>query len=242
MEFEKIILEQVDSTNEFVKRLENELSVDSNKSVVVLANHQTNGKGAGNNIWESNRNENLLFTIAIKPDIEAVNQFLISKIVSLALIDFFSGFGLKAKIKWPNDILIDRKKIAGILIENSVLGDKLSFSAIGIGININQKFFSQNLKATSLLLETNEEHNIQMLFSEFLSKFVFWYNQRKEVAIIDNVYFANLIGIEHFYEYKYGNDYFDAKIDEIDSFGRLVLIDKNNEKFVFGFKQVEMIY
>lgn len=242
MEFEKIYLEQVDSTNEFVKRLENEISIDTSKGIVVCAAHQTKGKGAGSNVWESNTKENLLFTIALKPDIDAVNQFLLSKIVSLALIDFFSTYGLNAKIKWPNDILIDRKKIAGILIENSVLGDKISFCAIGIGININQKIFSLNPKATSLATETNQNYDLKILLDKFLAKFEFWYNQKNNVSIIDNVYFAKLFGIDQFFEYKYQTDYFDAKIDDIDNFGRLVLIDRNNKKFVFGFKQVEMIY
>jgi len=242
MNFEKIYLEEVDSTNEFVKRLENQLSIDYNTSKVFFAGYQTKGKGAGENEWESNKNENLLFTIALKTSIDASNQFLLSKIVSLALIDLLASYNLKAKIKWPNDILIDRKKIAGILIENSVIGDKLSFSAIGIGLNINQKIFSTKIKATSLALELKENFDIIKVLDDYLTKFNFWYSQISENEIIDNIYFSNLIGIDQFFEYKYGNDYFDAIIEKIDSFGRLVLVDRDNQKFVFGFKQVEMIY
>ena len=116
-------------------------------------------KGQRGNKWESADKENLTFSILVKPtQLRANNQFVISQIASLAVVEYLRTKGVEAKIKWPNDIYVGDKKICGMLIENFLSGDKLSESIIGIGLNINQKLFSKDIpNPTSLILETSSE-------------------------------------------------------------------------------------
>ena len=137
----KIIwLNEVDSTNEEAKR---HISVIDNLSVLTALS-QTAGRGQRGNSWLSAPGENLTFSIVLKhePKVKAYDQFVISEIVSLSVVDFLSSYGISARIKWPNDIYVGDRKISGILIEHSVTGDSLSSSVVGIGLNINQRNFN----------------------------------------------------------------------------------------------------
>ena len=168
-------LDSVDSTNNYVAK-----SIDSGnltEGSVIMANFQLNGKGRNRNSWQSNKNENLLMSFFIRPPhISAAVQFRIQKWVSSALCAWLNKKGIHAQIKLPNDIFVGPKKIAGILIENRWKGNGLKQSIVGIGVNLNQKIWDQemNHKATSLILETNNQNEpldcVQQL-SSFLSHF-----------------------------------------------------------------------
>ena len=82
---------------------------------MVTANYQSDGNGQRGKTWESNINENLLLSVVIEPRISISKQFEISKTVSLSICDLLTDLGLNPKIKWPNDILVSKQKIAGIL-------------------------------------------------------------------------------------------------------------------------------
>ena len=127
------------------------------EGLVVTANFQTSGNGQRGKSWESSIGDNLLISIVIEPNILTKNQFLLSKCVALALYDLLTLYTDDVSIKWPNDILINDKKIAGILIQNKVKSDKISHSVIGIGLNINQMVFKDYLpKATSILSDSSK--------------------------------------------------------------------------------------
>ena len=117
-----IYLKEVESTNNYANKLI--LSDTAEDGTVVLAQHQTGGKGQLGNSWESEAGKNLLMSIIWFPRfLPAGQQFLISKVVSLAITDFLQNEIQNSTIKWPNDIYIDNRKLAGILIENSVKGN-----------------------------------------------------------------------------------------------------------------------
>jgi BirA family biotin operon repressor/biotin-[acetyl-CoA-carboxylase] ligase len=106
---------------------------------------QSAGRGQPGNAWESEEDKNLLLSIIVYPGTVAPpDQFIISMSVSLAISDFLTLHGIKSTIKWPNDIYVDDRKIAGILIENSVRGSSIENSIIGIGLNVNQQRFRGN--------------------------------------------------------------------------------------------------
>ena len=133
-----ISLEEVDSTNRYLKDY---LLKDNNtiEGLVVVATNQHSGRGQKGNTWQSEQGKNLTFSIFIKPNIQVQAQFLISKAISLGIVDFLNDVGLsELKIKWPNDIFCKDKKIARILIENTLKGNNVSNSIIGIGLNVNQ--------------------------------------------------------------------------------------------------------
>jgi len=117
---------------------------DLNEGYVIRTDYQTSGRGQIGNTWESKSGKNLL----------AEDQFLVSKIICLSLVELLNEYDLeKVRIKWPNDIYVGDKKIAGILIQNMLQGKQIKASIIGIGLNVNQEFFeSEAPNPTSLKL------------------------------------------------------------------------------------------
>lgn len=150
-----------DSTNlDAFRNRENALDM-----TVWASEYQSAGKGQRGNKWESHAGENLTFSILFKPQhFAATRQHLISMIGALGVTDFLSDQGVNATIKWPNDIYVEDKKICGMLIENSLSGDKLSYSICGIGLNINQTLFPPELpNPTSLSLELAKRGGTDLL-------------------------------------------------------------------------------
>ena len=171
-------LKSVDSTNSEAKR---NISDIDNLSV-LSALSQSEGRGQKGNKWSSVPGENLTFSIVLKFGeqtagelrlaVTAREQFVLTEITSLSIVEFLSRHGIKAKIKWPNDIYVGDKKICGVLIENSLRGKNLSSSIIGIGLNVNQRNFDVNLpNPTSMILETGIEEDIRSCLEEFMDIF-----------------------------------------------------------------------
>lgn len=142
----------LDSTNSQARREAGE----SGEGCVWIADFQTAGRGQRGNSWESRKGENLTFSILFKPEfLPPHKQFLISQVCAVGTYRYLTEKGMPARIKWPNDIYIGNKKICGMLIENSISGDKLSVSIAGIGLNLNQTHFASDApNPTSLLMET----------------------------------------------------------------------------------------
>ncbi|MDE7409349.1 MAG: biotin--[acetyl-CoA-carboxylase] ligase, partial [Muribaculaceae bacterium] len=112
-------LDEVDSTNVYIMRNVAELEAP----VMVTAYRQTAGQGQRGNSWEAEPGKNLTFSIFYRPvGLPPIAQFSMSEAVSLAVVDFLAGHGIEAKVKWPNDIYVDDRKICGILIRHSVMG------------------------------------------------------------------------------------------------------------------------
>ncbi|MCF0173541.1 MAG: biotin--[acetyl-CoA-carboxylase] ligase, partial [Bacteroidales bacterium] len=129
----------------------------------IVAIEQTAGKGQRGNRWESAPGENLTFSTMLKPrGFAAERAWLISQSVSLGICDFLHIKGLEAKIKWPNDIYVEDRKICGILIENSISGTLLSSSIVGIGLNVNQLSFSEDIpNPISMAMVTGQRYDIK---------------------------------------------------------------------------------
>lgn len=135
-----LVLEEVDSTNSYVAVHASELE----DMTMVIANTQTAGRGQRGNSWESAPGCNLTFTLFCRPKgVAPAQQFSISEAVALAVADTLAAYGIGAMVKWPNDVYVGDRKIAGILIEHSLQGNGIEHSRIGIGLNVNQpEFFS----------------------------------------------------------------------------------------------------
>ena len=144
-------IESCDSTNNYIANLISGGNIDF--GTVILADEQTNGKGQRGSKWQSRPAENMIFSLYLdSANLSVKNQFILTQFVSVSLVRALLKFGLNASIKWPNDIYVNGKKIAGVLIENQMSGMMLSGSIIGIGLNINQTDFGL-LNATSVKLE-----------------------------------------------------------------------------------------
>ena len=163
-----IWLKSVDSTNNEVRRRFSEIDNLS----VLSAEIQTAGRGQRGNTWSSKPGENLTFSIVLKfgesdsetflPPIRAFDQFAISAIAAMSVIDFLSRYDINAKVKWPNDIYVDNRKICGILIENTLRGEIVSGSIVGIGLNVNQTVFDPDLPNPTSLALCRKERDLDV--------------------------------------------------------------------------------
>lgn len=172
-----IWLERVDSTNDEARR---HISEIDNLSV-VSALEQTKGRGQRGNRWSSQPEENLTFSLVVKDfRIKANEQSAISQTTALSLVDLLSRHEIKARIKWPNDIYAGDEKICGILIENSLKGLEIDWSIIGIGLNVNQTTFPEDLpNPTSMKLCTGNSnpYNTREILEEFMGIFTGYYRE-----------------------------------------------------------------
>ena len=162
-----IKLYRVDSTNNYALSMKGTLPFK--EGLVVTANYQTGGNGQRGKFWESSVGENVLVSIVIEPNIPAKDQFLLSQCVALALYDLLTLYTDDVSIKWPNDILVGKQKIAGILIKNILKGNEITHSVIGVGLNVNQtKFKVYSPQATSLKLLLHKTFDISIIQEELL--------------------------------------------------------------------------
>lgn len=164
--------EELDSTNKYAK--ENNLPPDG----IVITSNQTEGKGRFGRKWIAAHDEDLTFTLVKKFKISVDNihlvNFYTSYILSETLKVFLSSHkNLHIHLKWPNDVLLNKKKICGILLDVSGLNAVEKFFIIGIGLNVNKKVIPEDIahKATSLSNETNIEHNIEEILISFVRNF-----------------------------------------------------------------------
>lgn len=161
-----IKLDAIDSTNSYLKKLL--LKENINDFTVVVSKHQTNGRGRNGNLWANKPSLNLAFSVYKRFNNFSVNEkFMLNILSSISVYEVLKKYKLNnLTIKWPNDIMTENKKIAGILIENSVRGNKINHSVIGVGININQSQFLDLPNATSVFLESGKKHSVEKIAVE----------------------------------------------------------------------------
>ncbi|MFZ4581270.1 MAG: biotin--[acetyl-CoA-carboxylase] ligase [Paludibacter sp.] len=204
---------------------------------------QSAGKGQVGNSWESEKGKNLLFSILLYPHHIAIDkQFVISQIVSVAIINTLNEFCKGFEIKWPNDIYFGNKKVGGILIENNLRASRIEYSIIGIGININQKIFkSDALNPISLAQILGKNVSIKTVYSKIT-------NQIKEIYQLPNYipvnesYLKELFHSQGIFRFKIPQSTeFEASIFEIKDDGQLIFKTKNGVLKGFYFKEVEFV-
>lgn len=132
---------------------------------VILAHEQTEGRGQRGRTWIAAPGLDLTMSVVLEPaQLRAEDQFVLGKIAALAVSDVVLMLtGKEVRIKWPNDVLVERHKVAGILIQNEVLGERVQSSILGIGINANSSGLPEELMATSLLLEAGRTVDLTVL-------------------------------------------------------------------------------
>ena len=157
-------MEEVDSTNAYIMRNVGELKAP----VMVVAHTQSAGQGQRGNSWEAEPGKNLTFSIFFRPvELPPMAQFAMSEAVALAVVDLLARHGIDAKVKWPNDIYVGDNKICGILIRHSIMGGCVSYSVIGVGIDVNQtQFLSDAPNPVSMKQITGETYDLSLLEKE----------------------------------------------------------------------------
>ena len=164
-----IWLEEVDSTNRYVRKHIDRLDNLS----VVSAICQNSGRGQSDHKWDSQPGKNLTFSILVKhPAVRPNEQQKISSDVAESIVQLLQAHKIQPWIKPPNDVWVNDKKICGILIEHSLRGDRISWTIIGIGLNVNQISFPDDIpNPTSMVLEGLPETDIKEILHEYLKIF-----------------------------------------------------------------------
>ncbi len=240
-----IKINDVDSTNKFLVDISKLGKIK--EGTVIFARHQYSGKGQGDNFWESEADKNLTISIIIYPYfLQAKKQFLLNKVVSLAVYDYVKTVlkNYKISIKWPNDVYIGKKKVAGILINNYIRGDKFVYSIVGIGLNINQTVFKSNApNPISLKNVTDRDFDVRKCLNDLLLFIENRYSQLKDRKenIINYDYINSLFQYNSFNKYKFHDKIIEAKIIGVSEFGKLILENRDSKKFESDLKEIVFI-
>ncbi len=150
------------------------------EGTVVVADEQTAGRGRFGRKWDSEPMSNLLFSVLLRPSfLERDEIFVLTFCAAVAVADALEEVArVKPELKWPNDILLDGKKVCGILLETNFEGDALRYVVIGIGINVNQKIYPPQIadKAVSVATVAGKEFDREEVLSAILARLASWYD------------------------------------------------------------------
>ena len=241
-----IYIPRTDSTNREMFRL-----IEKNpppEGTIIWSEEQYSGKGLGKAVWESERGMNITASYLFYPEfIEPENQFDLNKAISLGVYDAIKSIlqtNFHVWIKWPNDILVDDKKIAGILTENIIQGSEIKYTVAGVGINANQTEFS-NFPRTpaSLKLLTGTNYNIpeciDILFYNLENRYLMLKNGLKKQ--LNHDYLNKLYKYGKKANYRANDKTFTATIYGVDKYGKLLLENQDGKIEAYDFKEVELI-
>ena len=215
------------------------------EGTVVYTDFQTAGKGQSGNSWESDKGKNLLISIILYPEsVLPEDQFILSMAISIGINDFLDHYIQGSKIKWPNDIYYKNDKIAGILIENTIMGEQISSCVAGIGLNANQEKFSGIIpNPISLGLITGENYNLNLCLKQLLEALDKRYKQLLygDRALLRSDYISRLYRFMEWHSYKKAENIFTGRICDVLPSGVLSIENKNGRFEEFSFKEIEYI-
>lgn len=239
-----IKLDAIKSTNEYLKALAKEKPLEN--FTTVIAKNQTNGKGQMGATWVSEEGKNLTMSILVKDVLSSHDAiFSLNVAVAVTVVKVLQELGIpKVSIKWPNDIMADSKKVGGILIESTLKSDGSTISIIGIGINCNQTSFINLPKATSLLLQNQQEIEPENLMERIVKML------QQQISILptqaDFIWqqYHELLfkkGIPMAFETTNGNRFMGI-IERVTHDGKLELLLEDDSVEKFGIKEIQMLY
>lgn len=241
MQIKYIKKTNLNSTNSYSADL---LKNGINELTVVYTNFQTEGRGLKKNAWYSDDNKNLLLSIVDFSEIKIEKHFCLNMIISLAICDYLNLKGVLAKIKWPNDIYVENHKIAGILVENNFYGDIIKSSVIGIGLNLNQIDFPNEIPNPISLKEiTGIDFNIDDEIRE-ISEIIYAKIKKCKNLNFDEIkikYLRNLYKMNIESKFKIDDKICIATIIDVKKDGHLVIIDNMLQTHEYYFKEIEYV-
>lgn len=234
---ELIHLSHVESTNNFAATLLSEQVCQS--GMAIMADSQSLGRGQRGNVWHSESGQNLLISYIFKPDnLSVMQQVQLTWATSLALVETLAKFNIEAHVKWPNDIFVNGNKIAGILIENQLLGERIASSIIGIGLNVNQQNFGE-FSATSMCNQIKQTLKIEAIYDELCPSMNLNF---EKITSTENFFLKSLYEERLFqknesclYEDEFG--VFTGEIVGVNTQGNLLVLANNNLK-EYGIKEI----
>jgi BirA family biotin operon repressor/biotin-[acetyl-CoA-carboxylase] ligase len=235
--------EKVSSTNNLA--LEMLRSGNPPEGTVITASYQEGGRGQQGNTWVSEPGKNLLMSIILYPtSVAPGEQFIISQMVSLAVLDLIRAETPHARIKWPNDIYVINDKIAGILIENSIAGNSLVSSIAGIGLNVNQESFDgAGVNPVSLTQITGRRYNLEAVTGKLIRLLDMRYKMilKGEAAKLAEDYHSALFRRGEWHRYADSEGQFTGMLLRADSDGQLIVRKSDGTEKGYAFREIDYI-
>jgi len=236
-------IENLPSTNSYAAMLLKNSNVA--EGTIIYTNFQSAGRGQAGNSWESEDGKNLLISIILYPTmIEPADQFLISMAVSLGISNFLDRHIKGSLIKWPNDIYIKSDKIAGILIENTLIGNTIENSVAGIGLNVNQTSFISNApNPVSLSQLTGQQYDLRECLMHLSDNINKRYQQLidRDYDSLRADYKSRLFRKDEFCKWRDESGVFTGRIVSVSPEGRLIIEKEGGTRYGYAFKEVEFI-
>ncbi len=240
-----IKLDAIDSTNDFLKKLVQQQFVEN--YTIITANEQTKGKGQMGSTWNTEKGKNLITSILIKESVSNIEAiFNLNITIAVSIIEALNKQNINnLNIKWPNDIMAENKKIAGILIENSIKENDIIDSIIGIGLNVNQTNFENLPKASSLKNVMNQNFDVDEILEN-----IFFQIEKNMERLKNNE--TDFLWKEYDrYLFKKGKptlfenvnqERFMGMIQKVNTNGKLEVLLEDDSIQEFGIKEITMIY
>lgn len=240
-----IKLNAIDSTNSYLRQLCSKSRLED--MTTVMTKHQIKGRGQMGAQWNSEKGKNLTCSVFKRFEGFQVDQsFHVSMITSLAILRTLRAFQIpKLKIKWPNDILSENKKICGILIENIIKNNEVEASIIGIGLNVNQVYFDHLPQASSLIAIVGKLHDIDEIMHHLLKSIDFYFKKldRGEFDRLKGAYERQLFRKNKPSTFKDNNgEVFPGIIQGVDPNGMLVVKLEDEVLRPFDLKEIQLLY
>ena len=236
-----IYVPECHSTNSLLNELNDQSELP--EGTVVITNHQAAGRGQRGNTWEAQRGMNLTFSILLRPKfLQAKDQFGLNMAVSLAIADSLqSCLPQGIKLKWPNDILVDDKKIGGILIESQLQSTSVSCCIVGLGLNVNQQRFSHP-GASSIYNFSGAFHNLNDLFQRLIESVEGKYLELRtgKTTVLKQRYLDSLYKFNEPHQFESSGENFTGSISDVDEHGKLC-IESQGMTRRFSFKEVKFL-
>lgn len=235
-----IYFETIDSTNNYVKENMDSLSDGD----VVWADNQTSGRGRFDRSWEDLGKGNLYITVCLKPSFEMKPSYSnLTQYLSLVICKSLEEISLKPQIKWPNDVLINGKKVAGILAESVVRGEKLKGILIGAGINLNaddKDLLKINQPATAVNLELKKPVDKNEFGKKLLENFFLGLDEFLESGFVSiKEDYEKRISFRGKIKLDVAQNSFEGNFCGFDDCGALILADKNGERQIFSSGEIK---
>jgi BirA family transcriptional regulator, biotin operon repressor / biotin---[acetyl-CoA-carboxylase] ligase len=225
------------STNDLLKEERNKQDIGD--KTAIMTDFQSAGRGQEKNRWHSEDGKNLLCSLYVQLNLKADRHFMITIAVSLAVNDLLNEFSINSTIKWPNDIYAGHNKIAGMLIENSLMGDRIRNTIIGIGLNVNQNKFPKWVpNPVSMNQLTGNVFDLSQILETLLEKIDVYLNQL-QVDSMDKLYHQYielLYGYNTWRLFDSGGHAFNGQIRGVMPDGRLLVETESGQlrHFLFG--------
>lgn len=232
MAFNIIFYDEVVSTNGTAKQL---AELGAEEWTVVSAGHQSGGKGRSGKWWHSEKGDNAMFSVILKP--KAVSQITLA--AGLAVCCVLENLTrLDVKIKWPNDVLLNGKKVCGILAESKLDGPIVKYVVLGIGINVNAKIFEGELKekATSIYIESGVMHDVRSITNEALCQL----SNTLEKECLMAEYKKRCVNINRHVRVIQNGAELLGFCEDITDDGKIALLTENNERVYIESNEVSV--